>query len=730
MKLTYWQDYEIYYLSLVKFDIIKDKAQSIYYIINKTLIRMNFFTLSDDDIQKQKMTESYKKYITSSVKAGQLNLLEYSYMLDYENIGGTLVNASWFLDLTKKINNDELNLIITKQMSKLFCIKEGALMLNSHDLPDKLILEKKNIIDFTKDQQDSIKKICNFIPDFNTKMFGLYGYAGTGKTTTIVEIVTYLLKHKIIKSVVFAAPTHKALNVVKSTFRKYLKELYTTHCGGELEKHFSFEDVVDRLYEKNIKIEFITIHGLLKFETDYNSKGEKIFIRGNGESLISQYEIILIDECSMIQLKMIDQILNEIRLGLKSSDNYKKVPKVIFTGDPAQLPPVFEKNSVIFIKNKEELKIARYVKTIQGDESVRPVHGVKFDTDLSSYDEYKNKYEMFVGDIINMPTITLKKVMRSKLDAVTKVCYQLRRWTMGEIEVPDLNRYWGKEGVFYYKYKIREKKIETEWFNKCLEYYKNGRECNIIITWTNEQANEYNQVIRSTIFKSKTLDRFMVGDILVINNFYNIDGEQVDGRFDTSEQIKVVKIEKINKNVNGFTAHLTKTALKLQNSKYYETKLKDTVSKINDNTKRSYECWKLHVKRISEIPDAKNDDIYAIYVVDKESEKLLSAETDFSLHCIKKLRSLLLNKFRDKGKQIDTHIIKPLWKERYGNFIEPFADINYGYAITCHKGQGSNFYNVFVDVDDICKNNDEDETKKCIYTAATRASYELHMLLS
>ena len=115
--------------------------------------------------------------------------------------------------------------------------------------------------------------------------------------------------------------------------------------------------------------------------------------------------------------------------------------------------------------------------------------------------------------------------------------------------------------------------------------------------------------------------------------------------------------------------------------------MKDTVNKINDNTKRSYECWKLHVKRISEIPDAKNDDIYAIYVVDKESEKLLSAETDFSLHCIKKLRSLLLNKFRDKGKQIDTHIIKPLWKERYGNFIEPFADINYGYAITCHKGQ-------------------------------------------
>ena len=41
--------------------------------------------------------------------------------------------------------------------------------------------------------------------------------------------------------------------------------------------------------------------------------------------------------------------------------------------------------------------------------------------------------------------------------------------------------------------------------------------------------------------------------------------------------------------------------------------------------------------------------------------------------------------------------------------IQPFANVNYGYAITCHKGQGSNFYNVFVDIEDIVKNNKEEE---------------------
>jgi ATP-dependent exoDNAse (exonuclease V) alpha subunit len=90
----------------------------------------------------------------------------------------------------------------------------------------------------------------------------------------------------------------------------------------------------------------------------------------------------------------------------------------------------------------------------------------------------------------------------------------------------------------------------------------------------------------------------------------------------------------------------------------------------------------------------------------------------------------LVSKFRTKASTIDNHITKKLWKDYHKNLVAPFANVNYGYAITCHKGQGSNFFNVFVDVDDIVKNGRENETKKCLYTALTRASNELHMLLS
>jgi hypothetical protein len=684
---------------------------------------MNFFLVSDDESEDDNAVGVCKKIISQAVKDGKLNLLEYSYLLDYFDTGGTLVNASWFLNLTNKINDTELTKITINKYGNLFSESNDKLLKLKSGLSKKLIKEKKNVIEFTKDQKSAIKKICRFLPDFEQKIFGLYGYAGTGKTTTVVEIVTYLLKHKIIHSVVFTAPTNKAVNVIKSRFRMYLKELSEQFLAKDLPEQFSFEDVIDELYKKGVQIDFTTIHKLLKFESDFNSDGDVIFIRGDGDSLISKYELVIIDECSMIPLKIINQILIEIRTALnKTSNNYKKVPKIIFSGDPAQLPPVSEKKSAIFMTTPDDLSLHDYVKAIYDYDEAPSKTSFKNKSDNS---EYLPKYQIFVNDIIKMPCITLKKVMRSKLDVVTNVCYQIRRWAIGEVTNPELGDFTNCKGVYFYQYDKTKKKIGTEWFKTCLKYFENEKLCNIILTWTNPQANEYNQAIRSAIFKKEKLNRFEINDILMFSEFYNI--VESGDKFQTSEQIKILKIEQIDKPLTEFNLVLDKKAQKLKNGKIYESKYVEIIRKIHEITQKSCLCWKLTVTRFG---DHDTQNATTILVIHETQEKNLMNDKDMVANCVKTLRRMLINKFKDKANQIDNSVIKPFWRQWHKRYIEPFASVNYGYAITCHKGQGSNFYNVFVDIDDIGKNINYDETKHCIYTAVTRTSNELHLLLS
>ena len=68
-----------------------------------------------------------------------------------------------------------------------------------------------------------------------------------------------------------------------------------------------------------------------------------------------------------------------------------------------------------------------------------------------------------------------------------------------------------------------------------------------------------------------------------------------------------------------------------------------------------------------------------------------------------------------------------LWKFVYNNYIDIFADIDYGYCITVHKSQGSTFSNVFLDLNNIVKHNFSDK-RQCVYTGITRASKKLNIL--
>lgn len=714
---------------------------------------------SEEKIKKKKFNEIVFECVTNKT----MTQIESLYVIDSIGKGGSLVNSNWFVEIINRQNNEKLCRFVKNILPHIYKKTKGQneIRLISSQLTNVFAEFKKDSIIFNSGQKKTINDIFNFLPDFNKKSYGAYGYAGTGKTTIIVEIISFLLLNKMIKSIAFTAPTNQALYVIKAKFRPYLKEIYCMYSGKELDPLFNFDNISEKMFEFNINIDFITIHKLLKFEREYDLDG-MIFVKNKNGSLISQYELVIIDECSMIPVMLAEHIFNELRPSkIANSDigSYEHIPKVIFLGDNAQLPPVKENISVIFAKSKNDLSFVEFKKIItlsdqfdqldKSDNNTNVLNQSNNSTKLKtkipidifenlSDNNLKLRYDMLMSDVLEMQNRTLKMVMRSKHPEVTNVCYQIRLWALGETTEPKLGEYI-TGNVKAYKYINSMSKLKTMWFEKCLEQHKNGKNYNIILTWTNNQSDEYNKAIRLALFKNEDikLERFMEGDILMLNKFYNMDdgkvsfvGEQTnEKKYYTSEQIKVIKVEQLIKTIPDLFVNLTKSAKKVANIIHYDTKLKQTIDKINKVTKRNYLCWKLTVTKNKDTTFDKSNDLNVVYVVHEKCQNIYEMDKTLAQYEIKNLSNLLIAKFGDKFNIINTHIIRPLSKEYFIKFDEPFADVSYGYSITCHKGQGSSFYNVFIDVDDVLKNIKQSESRHCLYTAVTRTSNEMHLLV-
>ena len=180
----------------------------------------NYFNNTEETLK----TIRYKNIFSNAIKNNQLNILEYGYLINYfKSDGGNISNMFWFTELINKIQNTELNKICTEKYKNLLSEKDNSIYIDTEKIMDDIIYTSSDIITFSDDQILSIKKIVEFLINYNKKTFGFFGYAGTGKTTTIVELVFYLIKNNLIKSVAFTAPTNKAVSILKSKFRDNLK---------------------------------------------------------------------------------------------------------------------------------------------------------------------------------------------------------------------------------------------------------------------------------------------------------------------------------------------------------------------------------------------------------------------------------------------------------------------------------------------------------------------------
>jgi hypothetical protein len=709
--------------------------------------------------------EAYKRAVFKLANKGYVTTAQYTYLTDYIKTCGTICNFNWFteqiesfkpedlskrivgrfvnnmtdqknisdnsdlLDKQKAITSDETNDILIEfkkclslAYSHIFKYKsdENIIRINRNI---RYNLSRSDTINFTSEQKTAVHALYDFIIDHKRSVYGLYGYAGTGKTTTVVEFVSYMICNKYLHSVCFAAPTNKALIVIKNKFRSHLKKIIETTCDKKLDGVFNFDDEIDLLSQNGIVINFVTVSKLLMYQTDYSLDGDVVFVRsGKNGSLIPIYEVVLIDECSMIGLDMINTIFEEIR-NLRTnniSKTYVLPPKVIFTGDPAQLPPPKEDNSTIFCKNDKDMPFKTFVKIM----NYRCDNTIVSD----SSNIMKNQYKLMMNDLGKMDTFLLQKVVRSNSTTVTQICTELREW-IGKDEFPPLENYMDKPNAYFCNSQDTPNKINSEWFKKFLESVKNGNS-SIIITWTNKQTNIYNDKIRRELFKGRNINKFEPSDILMLSEFYGLDAgdEFVKQKLYTSEQIKVISTRSADVPISCFDPILNQSIKRMKNHLKVEGQIKILVDGLNEFFCRGvkFKCWILKVHKFDE--DEKN--VMNLLVIDNESTEKYTKNKNDSALAIKNFGKQMLNQYRTIPKQIELYIIKPLWKQWSKIFVEPFASVNYGYSITCHKGQGSGFRNVYVDLDDILNNTERPiEAKKCAYTAASRAIDELNFII-
>lgn len=136
----------------------------------------------------------------------------------------------------------------------------------------------------------------------------------------------------------------------------------------------------------------------------------------------------------------------------------------------------------------------------------------------------------------------------------------------------------------------------------------------------------------------------------------------------------------------------------------------------------------LEVLEISESQLTIDHGVYDIYkcLVRGDEEKefeipIIHERSDYQLE--RKLQELSRSAIRegDFKKKIK------IWREYY-RLRDTFAAVKYNYALTCHSSQGSTFNNCIMVYSDISRNNNEEERKRILYTAATRPKEILYIL--
>jgi hydrolase, P-loop family len=285
----------------------------------------------------------------------------------------------------------------------------------------------------TDDQRNALVKITEFL-NSDAQIFILKGYAGSGKTTLLKGLVRYLQEEK--KQCQVMAPTGRAAKIL----RKKVGQGETIH-----KSIYKF----DRLENDKNTYEYIY---QIRLEED------------------SERHIYIVDEASMISNKESKQEFFRFGTDILLQDlltfsRVKQSPnKIIFVGDPAQLPPVTDNTS------------------------------------------YALEATFFETEELKVMQAEMTQVVRQTDNLILKNATKIRNLIEQE-----------KKSELAFDYddafiKIESKEI-ADLYTNLFPMPKLGQ--GVVITFSNAQCLHYNQNIRSKIFPNSP--ELVAGDILLIN---------------------------------------------------------------------------------------------------------------------------------------------------------------------------------------------------------------------
>lgn len=269
--------------------------------------------------------------------------------------------------------------------------------------------------EFTETQLAAIEELLSFIssPYLTDWYFCFRGYAGTGKTSCMREVARRVGASNA--RFAYTAPTNKAAKV--------LREIVGSAS---------------------------TIYSLLGLRVDKNGETKQI---AHGKPVdLSDLDVIVVDEASMV---------NEHLFNLLSDIADKFNLKVVFMGDPAQLPPVKESESL----------------ALQGDTGIQ----------LTKVMRHDNQILALVSEIRGVifspaPSINIK------------------------------SNHANGEGVW----KLSKPDFKKEIFAAAARGEFADGKTTKVISWRNLKVDEYNQIARAAIFGAAAQPGFfLVGDRVV-----------------------------------------------------------------------------------------------------------------------------------------------------------------------------------------------------------------------